>query len=137
MELLPAFCHPHSRYHCLNGSSPRFFAFKIPLKVSETSGYDPTNLWVRDRYVGVDVPLRRLLLFALVFSATHNGLQMLSDQPEHGDCAYSAHSKRAYPAATGASPSAGRKHRRRPPRRADRSQCRGGCPTAYLLRGTA
>jgi len=25
-------------------------------------------------YVGVDVPLRRLLLFALVFSATHNGL---------------------------------------------------------------
>jgi len=88
-------------------------------------------------YVGVDVPLRRLLLFALVFSATHNGLQMLSDQPEHGDCAYSAHSKRAYPAATGASPSAGIKHRRRPPRRADRSQCRGGCPTAYLLRGTA
>ena len=39
---------PHSRYHYLSRFSPRFSAFKISLRASETSGYDSTNLWVRD-----------------------------------------------------------------------------------------
>ena len=46
---LKTFCNPYSRYHYLNRFSPRFFEFKIPLRASETSGYDSTNVWVKDR----------------------------------------------------------------------------------------
>ena len=49
---------PHSRYHCLNRLSLRFSAFKIPLKASETSGYDSMNLWVKDSVCGEDVTHR-------------------------------------------------------------------------------
>ena len=83
--------------------------------------------------VGVDAPLRRLLLFPLVFPAVHDGL--VSKRRVTAVDAEIVRVQRV-PSA-GASLPAGGRGRRRPRRRAGRSRGTGGCPTDCVPRETS